>query len=88
MEKMNEKKWGEVLKSLIGNTLDLREFENDLISMCDTEDNIYLGDFKKRAFNSNEFVGVYKENGDNYILLEVIRDEENETIEVVDGWVK
>lgn len=88
MEKMNEKKWGEVLKSLIGNTLDLNEFENDLISMCDTEDNIYLGDFEKRSFNSNEFVGVYEENGDNYILLEVIRDEENETIEVVDGWVK
>ena len=88
MEKMNEKKWGEVLKSLIGNTLDLNEFENDLISMCDTEDNIYLGDFEKRSFNSNECVGVYEENGDNYILLEVIRDEENETIEVVDGWVK
>lgn len=88
MTKMNEKKWGEVLKSLIGNTLDLHEFENDLISMCDTQNNIYLGDFEKRAWKDNEFVGVYEENGNNYILLEVIRDEENETIEVVDGWVK
>lgn len=88
MTKMNEKKWGEVLKSLIGNTLDLHEFENDLISMCDTQNNIYLGDFEKRAWKDNEFVGVYEENGNNYILLEVIRDKENETIEVVDGWVK
>lgn len=88
MTKMNEKKWGEVLKSLIGNTLDLHEFENDLISMCDTQNNIYLGDFEKRAWKDNEFVGVYEENGKNYILLEVIRDKENETIEVVDGWVK
>ena len=56
--------------------------------MCVTEDNVYLGDFEKRAFHSTEFVGVYEENGDNYILLEVIRDEENETVEIVDGWVK
>lgn len=88
MEKMNEKKWGEVLGNLKGKTFNLEDFENDVICMCDTEDNIYLGDFEKRSFNSNEFVGVYEENGDNYILLEVVRDEENETIEIVDGWVK
>lgn len=88
MTKMNEKKWEEVLGNLKGKTFNLEDFENDVISMCDTEDNIYLGDFEKRSFNSNEFVGVYEENGDNYILLEVIRDEENSTLEVVDGWVK
>ncbi len=88
MEKMNEKKWGEVLGNLKGKTFNLEDFENDVICMCDTEDNIYLGDFEKRSFNSNEFVGVYEENGDNYILLEVVRDEENETIEIIDGWVK
>ena len=88
MEKMNEKKWGEVLGNLKGKTFNLEDFENDVICMCDTEDNVYLGDFEKRAFHSTEFVGVYEENGDNYILLEVIRDEENETVEIVDGWVK
>ncbi|MBF1213292.1 MAG: hypothetical protein HXM17_00120 [Fusobacterium periodonticum] len=88
MEKMNEKKWGEVLGNLKGKTFNLEDFENDVICMCATEDNVYVGDFEKRSFSSNEFVGVYEENGDNYILLEVIRDEENETIEVVDGWVK
>ena len=88
MTKMNEKKWGEVLKGLMGTTFNYEDFESDIISMCDTEDNVYVGDFEKRAFNSNEFVGVYEENGDNYILLEVVRNEENETIEIVDGWVK
>ena len=88
MTKMNEKKWEEVLGNLKGKTFNLEDFENDVISMCDTEDNIYLGDFEKRSFNSNEFVGVFEEKGDNYILLEVVRNEENETIEVVDGWVK
>lgn len=88
MEKMNQKKWEEVLGNLKGKTFNLEDFENDVICMCETEDNVYVGDFEKRAFNSNEFVGVYEENGDNYILLEVIRDENNETIEVLDGWIK
>lgn len=88
MTKMNEKKWGEVLKGLMGTTFNYEDFESDIISMCDTEDNVYVGDFEKRAFHSTEFVGVYKEKGDNYILLEVVRNEENETIHVVDGCVK
>lgn len=88
MTKMNEKKWGETLKGLIGKTFNYEDFESDIISMCDTEDVIYIGDFEKRAWKDNEFVGVYEENGNNHILLEVIRDKENETIEVVDGWVK
>ena len=85
---MNGKKWEEVLEELIGKTYDIHEFENDVISMCDTEDVIYIGDFETRAFHSTEFVGVYEENGDSYILLEVVRNSEDETIEVVDGWVK
>ena len=85
---MNQKNWEEVLGNLKGKTFNLEDFENDVICMCDTEDNVYVGDFEKRSFNSNEFVGVYEENGDNYILLEVVRDEENETIEIVEGWVK
>ena len=85
---MNEKKWGEVLKSLIGKTFNYEDFESDIISMCDTEDNVYVGDFEKRAFHSTEFVGVYEETSESYILLEVVRDKENETIEVVDGWIK
>lgn len=88
MTKMNEKKWGEVLKGLIGSIFNYEDFESDIISMCDTEDVIYIGDFEKRAWKDNEFVGVYEENGNNYILLEVIRDKENETIEVVDGYIK
>jgi hypothetical protein len=88
MTKMNEKKWGEVLKGLVGSIFNYEDFESDIISMCDTEDVIYIGDFEKRAWKDNEFVGVYEENGNNYILLEVIRDKENETIEVVDGYIK
>ena len=88
MTKMNEKKWGEVLKGLVGSIFNYEDFESDIISMCDTEDVIYIGDFEKRAWKDNEFVGVYEENGNNYILLEVVRDKENETIEVVDGWIK
>lgn len=88
MTKMNEKKWGEVLKGLVGSIFNYEHFESDIISMCDTEDVIYIGDFEKRAWKDNEFVGVYEENGNNYILLEVIRDKENETIEVVDGYIK
>ena len=88
MTKMNEKKWGEVLKGLMGTTFNYEDFESDIMSMCDTEDNVYVGDFEKRAFHSTEFVGVYEEKGDNYILLEVVRNEENETIHVVDGCVK
>lgn len=88
MTRMNEKKWEEILVNLKGKTFNLENFENDIICMCDTEDNVYVGDFETRAFNNNEFVGVYEEKGDNYILLEVVRDNENETIEVIDGWVK
>lgn len=44
--------------------------------------------FKKRAFHSTEFVGIYEENGKNYILLEVVKDNENETIKVIEGWTK
>lgn len=88
MTKMNEKKWEEVLRELVGKTYDIYEFSDEVISMCDTEDVIYIGDFKKRAFHSTEFVGVYEENGDSYILLEVVRNSEDETIEVVNGWVK
>lgn len=88
MTRMNEKKWGETLRCLEGKTYEIHEFENDVISMCDTEDVIYIGDFETRAFNNNEFVGVYEENGDNYLLLEVVRNSEDETIEVIDGWVK
>lgn len=88
MTRMNEKKWGEVLGNLKGQTFNLEDFENDIICMCNTEDKVYLGDFETRSFNNNEFVGVYEENGDNYILLEVVRNSEDETIEVVNGWVK
>lgn len=88
MTKMDEKKWGEVLKGLMGTTFNYEDFESDIISMCDTEDNVYVGDFEKRAFHSTEFVGVYEETSESYILLEVVRDKENETIEVVDGWIK
>lgn len=88
MTKMNEKKWGEVLKGLIGKIFNYEDFESDIISMCDTEDVIYTGDFEKRAWKENEFIGVYEENGENHLLLEIVRDKENETIEVVDGWVK
>lgn len=88
MNKMNNKKWKEVLKKIVGNTFNFNEFEEDLISMCNTENNICLGDFKKRAFHSTEFVGIYEENGKNYILLEVVKDNENDTIEVIDGWIK
>lgn len=88
MTKMNEKKWEEVLGNLKGKAFNLEDFENNIICMCDTKDNVYVGDFETRAFNNNEFVGVYEEKGDNYILLEVVRDNEKETIEVIDGWVK
>ena len=89
MTRMNEKKWEEVLGELVGKTYDIYEFSDEVISMCDTEDVIYIGDFEKRAFHSTEFVGVYEENGrNNHLLLEVIRDTENETIEIIDGWVK
>ncbi|PHH96591.1 hypothetical protein KST83_10800 [Fusobacterium nucleatum] len=88
MTRMNEKKWEDVLGNLKGKTFNLEDFENNIICICDTEDNVYVGDFETRAFNNNEFVGVYEEKGDNYILLEVERDNENETIEVIDGWVK
>ena len=88
MTRMNEKKWEEVLENLKGKTFNLEDFENDIISMCDTEDVIYTGELEKRAFHSTEFLWVYEENGDNYILLEVVIDEENETIEIIDGWVK
>ncbi|MCL4592952.1 hypothetical protein [Fusobacterium nucleatum] len=88
MTRMNEKKWGEVLVNLKGQTFNLEDFENDIICMCNTEDKVYLGDFETRPFNNNKFVGVYEENGDNYILLEVVRNNEDETIEVVNGWVK
>ena len=88
MTRMNEKKWEEVLGQLTGKTHDIHEFENDIICMCDTEDNVYVGDFETRAFNNNEFVGVYEENGDYYLLLEIVRNSEDETIEVVNGWVK
>lgn len=88
MNKMNNKKWKEVLKKIVGKTFRCNEFGEDLICMCDTENNIYLGDFEKRAWKETEFVGVYEENSDNYILLEVVRDDNNEKIEVIDGWVK
>lgn len=88
MTKMNEKKWEETLNCLKGNTYDIHEFENDVISLCETEGYIYVGDFFKRPFNSNEFVGIYEEGGEGYIIAEVVRDDENETIEVVNGWVK
>ena len=83
---MNEKKWEEVLESLKGKTFNLEDFENDIICMCDTEDNVYVGDFEKRAFHSTEFVGVYEENGNDHLLLEVVRDDEK--IEVLNGLVK
>lgn len=85
---MNNKKWKEVLKKIVGNTFNCNEFGEDLICMCDTENNIYLGDFEKRAWKENEFIGVYEENKKNYILLEVTRDKENETITIIDGWLK
>ena len=88
MTRMNEKKWEDVLGNLKGKTFNLEDFENNIICMCDTEDNVYVGDFETRAFNNNEFVGVYEENGNNYILLEVVKNSEDETIEVVKGWVK
>lgn len=85
---MNQKKWEEVLGNLKGKTFNYEDFESDIISMCDTENNVYVGDFEKRAFHSTEFVGVYEETSESYILLEVVRDEENEKIEVIDGWIK
>ena len=88
MTRMNEKKWGEVLGNLKGQTFNLEDFENDIICMCNTEDKVYLGDYETRAFNNNAFGGVDEENGDNHLLLEVVRNLEDETIEVVNGWVK
>ena len=88
MTRMNEKKWEETLNCLKGNTYDIHEFENEVISLCETEGYIYVGDFQKVPYHSTEWVGVYEETSESYILLEVVRDEENETIEVIDGVVK
>ena len=53
---MNEKKWGETLNCLKGNTYDIHEFENDVISLCETENVIYIGDFEKVPYHSTEWV--------------------------------
>ncbi len=84
--RMNEKRWKEALKNIVGKTYDIHEWEDDVNCECYTECPIYFGYFEKVPFESTEFIEVHEEGG-GYMTLKVYRDFENETIEIIDGWV-
>lgn len=84
---MNKKKWEEVIKEIKGKTYDLYEWADEVNCKCITTEPIYFGDFRKKPFSSTETIGVYEENYDTYIVLEVLRNIEEESIEVIDGWI-
>ena len=85
---MNKKKWGEVIEEIKGKTYNLYEWADEVNEKCITTKRIYFGDFTKKPFSSTETIGVYEENYNTYILLEVFRNIEEESIEIIDGWIK
>lgn len=84
---MNKKKWGEVIEEIKGKTYNLYEWADEVNEKCITTEPIYFGDFTKKPFSSTETIGVYEENYNTYILLEVFRNTEEESIEIIDGWI-
>lgn len=84
---MNKEKWGEVIEEIKGKTYNLYEWADEVNEKCITTKRIYFGDFRKKPFSSTEFIGVYEEDYDTYIVLEVLRKIEEESIEIIDGWI-
>lgn len=84
---MSKKKWEEVIKEIKGKTYNLYEWADEVNCKCITTEPIYFGDFRKKPFSSTETIGVYEENYDTYIVLEVFRNKEEESIEIIDGWI-
>ena len=84
---MSKKKWQEVIDEIKGKVYNLYEWADEVNCKCETEDVIYFGDFRKKPFSSTETIGVYEENYNTYIVLEVFRNIEEESIEIIDGWI-